>query len=661
MEITKDPRRVVVEGVDPEVDDGRFPIKRVVGERVIVEADVFTDGHEAVSCAVLYRKEGAAPWNEAPMTELVNDRWRAEFMVAEMGHYQYTVQGWLDHFKHWSRDLGKRIAAGQDVSIDLLIGAQYVEEALPRATGADQDKLRGYLDTLRAGGDAATGAAFSAELADLMYRYTDRSTATTYEPTLGIVVDRVRSRFSTWYEFFPRSCWTKNCTQNTLQDAEAQLAYISSMGFDIVYLPPVHPIGTTKRKGKNNNVVAAPGDVGSPWAIGNEAGGHKAINPELGTLDDFRSFVAKAREYNMEVAMDVAFQVSPDHPYVREHPEWFKWRPDNTVQYAENPPKKYEDIYPFNFESENWRELWDELKSVFDFWIGFGVKVFRVDNPHTKSLRFWEWLIASIKQDHPDVIFLAEAFTRPKVMYYLAKIGFTQSYTYFAWRNTRWELTEYFTELTKTGVSQFFRPNVWPNTPDILTEHLQQGGRPAFMSRIVLAATLAASYGIYGPAYELGVNQPIAHGKEEYLNSEKYEVKHWDVDNPLSLRLLIARLNQIRCDNPALQSNEGLRFVGTTNDQLIAYYKATPTMDNIVLTVVNLDPRNAQSGMIDVPVEELGIDPHRSYEVLDLLADNRFLWSGWQNYVELNPQVLPAHVFSLRRRMNTEQNFDPFV
>jgi starch synthase (maltosyl-transferring) len=661
MEIKQDPRRVVVEGVEPEIDGGRFPIKRVIGEPVVVEADVFTDGHEAVSCALLYRKEGAADWTEVPMTALVNDRWRAEFRVTELCRYEYTFQGWLDHFKHWSSNLAKRIEAGQDVGIDLLIGAEHVADALGRATGADAKRLQFYLDTLRAGGDSASSAAFTPELAALMYRYADRSTATTYTPVLGIAVDRVRARFSTWYEFFPRSSWTVGGEKNTFKDMEAKLDYVASMGFDIVYLPPIHPIGHTKRKGKNNSVEAEPDDVGSPWAIGNEDGGHKAVNPELGTLDEFRGLVAKAKERRMEIALDIAFQVSPDHPYVREHPEWFKWRPDNTVQYAENPPKKYEDIYPFNFETEHWRELWAELKSVFDFWIGQGVKVFRVDNPHTKSLRFWEWCINSIKQEHPDVLFLAEAFTRPKVMYLLAKAGFTQSYTYFAWRNVRWELIEYFTELTQTKVAEFFRPNVWPNTPDILTEYLQVGGRPAFMTRVVLAATLAASYGIYGPAYELSVNTPIGRGKEEYIYSEKYEVKQWDVNNPLSLRLLIARLNRIRRANPALQSNAGLRFVKTTNEQLIAYYKATPTMDNVVLTVVNLDPNYVQSGMVEVPVDQLGIDANRAYEVTDLLTDARYHWSGRQNFAQINPQVIPAHVFSLRRRVSSEQDFDYYM
>jgi starch synthase (maltosyl-transferring) len=661
MEPKKDNRRVIVEGVAPEIDSGRFPIKRVVGETVRVEADVFTDGHEAVSCAVLYRPEEAAPWTEVPMTPLVNDRWQAVFTVPAMGRYRYTVQGWLDHFKHWSGDLVKRVQAGQDVSVDLLIGAEYVEEAVPRATGNDQARLRFYLDTLREGGPPAIEAAFAPELAELMYRYTDRSAATTYDRELTVCVDRVRARFSTWYEFFPRSRWLDDPQPGTLRDAIERLPYIAAMGFDIVYLPPIHPIGTTHRKGKNNNVIAQPDDVGSPWAIGSPEGGHTAIHPDLGTLEDLQALIAAAAGYRMEIALDIAFQVAPDHPYVQAHPEWFKSRPDGTIQYAENPPKKYEDIYPFNFAADEWESLWDELKGVVEFWIKQGVKVFRVDNPHTKALRFWDWLITGIKAQYPETIFLAEAFTRPKVMYYLAKAGFTQSYTYFAWRNARWELIEYFTELTRTEVSEFFRPNVWPNTPDILTEYMQLGGRPAFMSRLVLAATLAASYGIYGPAYELAEHEPIAPGKEEYRDSEKYEIKQWDIEHPLTLRLLIARLNRIRRDNPALQSNDGLRFVNTTNENLIAYYKATPDMENVVLTVVNLDPKYQQSGTVELPLEELQLDPNQPYQVHDLLTDTRYRWSGRQNFVQLSPQVLPAHVFQLRQRVHSEQDFDYYM
>ena len=648
MEIAMDRRRVVVEGITPEVDDGRFPIKRVIGETVRVEADVFTDGHEAVSCALCYRREGVTAWSEVPMSELGNDRWRAEFTVTDQGCYQYTVQGWLDHFKHWALALTKRLEAAQDVAIDLRIGAEYVQAAAGRARGEDTALLQRYAAQLDAGQRGAVQAALSPELGALMYRYTDRSLGTTYDRDLWVVVDRVRARFGAWYEFFPRSLWKAEGTHGTFKECEERLPHIAGMGFDVVYLPPIHPIGLAHRKGKNNSTVSLAGDVGSPWAIGGAEGGHKAILPELGTLDDFRSLVAKTQSLGMEIALDIAFQVSPDHPYVREHPTWFKSRPDGTIQYAENPPKKYEDIYPFDFQTPDSEGMWTELKSVIDFWIEQGVKIFRIDNPHTKSLRFWGWLIASVKAAHPDVLFLAEAFTRPKVMHYLAKAGFTQSYTYFAWRNSRWELTEYFTELTQTGVREFFRPNVWPNTPDILTETLQHGGRPAFMSRIVLAATLAAAYGIYGPAYELGVNQPTAPGKEEYLNSEKYEIKHWDLQHPMSLAPLITRLNRIRHEHPALQTNEGLRFVDAANEALVAYYKATPARDDVILTVVNLDPYNSQSGLVTLPLEDLGLAPDRPYLMHDLLTDARYIWSGRQNFIELRPQELPAHVFRVR-------------
>jgi starch synthase (maltosyl-transferring) len=433
------------------------------------------------------------------------------------------------------------------------------------------------------------------------------------------------------------------------------------MGFDVVYLPPIHPIGTTKRKGKNNSVVSEPGDVGSPWAIGSELGGHKSVNPDLGTLEDFKHFVAAAGSFGIDVAIDIAFQCSPDHPYVREHPEWFRMRPDGTIQYAENPPKKYEDIYPFDFETPAWRELWEELRSIVLYWIEQGVKIFRVDNPHTKSLRFWEWMIGTVKEKHPEVIFLSEAFPRPKVMYYLAKAGFTQSYNYFAWRNTRHELTEYFTELTRTEVKEYFRPNFWPNTPDILTEILQVGGRPAFISRLVLAATLGASYGLYGPAYELCENVPMAPGKEEYLNSEKYEIKHWDINRPDSLAPLMASINRIRRENPALQTNDGLTFHGTGNDLLIAYSKVTPDQSNALLVVVNLDPAHVQSGMVDLPLDALGLDPGHPFEVDDLLTGSRYVWNGPRNYVELDPQVLPAHILRIARNVRREQDYDYYV
>jgi starch synthase (maltosyl-transferring) len=662
MQPEKDTRRAIIENVKPEIDDGRFPIKRVAGERVTVEADIFTDGHEAVSAVLLYRNENERTWSETPMLPLVNDRWQASFAVQQVGCYFYSVQAWLDHFKFWSRSLVKRLEAGQDVGVDLLIGANYIDEAIPQATGDDRERLKFYAEALRSGTVEGAQHALTPELAQLMYHYTPRENATTYDRELRVVVDRERARFSAWYEFFPRSCWSgEDCTHGTFRHCEDRLAYVAELGFDVIYLPPIHPIGRTKRKGKNNNVVAQPGEEGSPWAIGSEEGGHKSIHPALGTLEDFRRLVQRAREYGMEIALDIAFQCSPDHPYVKEHPEWFRMRPDNTIQYAENPPKKYEDIYPFDFETEAWRELWDELQSVIYYWIEQGVRVFRVDNPHTKALRFWEWLLTNAKRDYPDTIFLSEAFTRPKVMYYLAKIGFTQSYNYFPWRNNKWELTEYLTELTKTDVREFFRPNLWPNTPDILTEYLQLGGRPAFVTRFVLAATLGASYGIYGPAYELCVNEPIAFGKEEYLDSEKYEIKRWDVARPDSLRGLIARVNAVRKEHPALQTNEGLQFLRTTNDQVIAYYKATPDLRDIILTVVSLDPNYTQSALIEVPLQDFALDPQQPYQVHDLLTDNRYIWSGASNYVELNPNILPVHLFAVRRRVRTEHDFDYYT
>lgn len=661
MPVSADNRRAIIAGVIPEVDAGRFPIKRTVGEKVVVEADVFTDGHEAVSCEVIYRKKHSKEWVAVPMVPLVNDRWRAEFTVPDMTRYCYTIRAWLDHFKFWSRALVKRVEAGQDVTVELQIGANIVETAIPNATDLDGDKLKAYADVLRNGGYSGVQQALSPQLAELMYLYAPREPLTVYERELEIVVDPVRARFSAWYEFFPRSSWGNETEHGTLRDCIQRLEYVSSLGFDVVYLPPIHPIGHTHRKGKNNSTVARPDDEGSPWAIGSEEGGHKAIHPALGTIEDFRALVAAAKERGMDIAMDIAFQCSPDHPYVKEHPEWFRARPDGTIQYAENPPKKYEDIYPFDFDTEHWRELWDELKSVFYYWMEQGARIFRVDNPHTKAFHFWEWLIDQAKHDYPDSIFLAEAFTRPKVMYYLAKSGFTQSYNYFPWRNTKWELTEYLTELTQSEVREYFRANLWPNTPDILTEHLQVGGRPAFISRLVLAATLGSSYGIYGPAYELCENRPIAYGKEEYLDSEKYEIKHWDIGRPDSLAPLMARINSARHDNPALQHMDGLRFHNISNDRLIAYTKATDDLTNVMLMVVSLDPVYTQSGIIELPLDELGIDTQQPYQVHDLLSDTRYLWSGRTNYVELNPRVMPAHLFRLRRKIRTEQDFDYYM
>jgi starch synthase (maltosyl-transferring) len=645
-------RRVVVEQVQPEIDCGRHPIKRVGGEAVVVEADVFADGHDELACVVLDRPHGEREWRESPMRLVVNDRWRGEFQVGALGCHDYTVLAWVDHFHTWSRDLLRRVEAGQEVGLELRVGARLVRAAALGAAGRDAGALEKAADALT--GPRGVREALSPQLAALMARNPVRRFATRYRRVLSVTVDRERARFSAWYEMFPRSASPDPARPGTLRDVEARLPYVAEMGFDVLYLPPVHPIGRTGRKGRNNSVGSGPRDVGSPWAIGGPDGGHKALNPALGTLEDFRRLVRKAGEWGIEVAIDVAFQASPDHPYVREHPEWFRRRPDGSVRYAENPPKRYEDIYPFDFECAEWASLWRELLSVFEFWIEQGVRIFRVDNPHTKPFAFWEWLIARVHAERPEVIFLSEAFTKPKVMYRLAKLGFTQSYTYFAWRNEAWELKQYFTELTRTPVREFFRPNLWPNTPDILTEALQTGGRAASALRLVLAATLGASYGVYGPPFELAEVAPLAPGREEYLSSEKYELRHWDLDRPGSLRDLIGRVNRIRREHPALQLDRTLRFLATDNERLLAYAKTAADGSDPVVTVVNLDPRYRQSGWVGVPAEPRPGQP--PYLVCDLLTGREYSWAtnGW-NYVELDPEVQPAHILTVDRRLVPEE------
>lgn len=631
------------------------------------------------------------------MELLGNDRWRASFRVPELGRYYYTIAAWVDRFATWRRDLEKRAEAGQDLSVHFLEGAQLVRQAASRARGRDRMRLLDRAEALEGavrempaaapmqtrsevpaevGSDSETehhadtgnpatprapALALDARLAALMARYADRQPVTTYAKELAVVVEREKARFSTWYEMFPRSCAAEPGRHGTFRDAEARLPYVASMGFDVLYLPPIHPIGHTNRKGRNNALTAAPGDPGTPWAIGSPAGGHKAVHPELGTLEDFRRFVAKAQSHGLEVALDLAFQCSPDHPWVREHPEWFRTLPDGSIRHAENPPKKYEDILPLDFETEAWRELWEELKGVVVFWIEQGVRIFRVDNPHTKPFAFWEWLLGEVRREYPDVIFLSEAFTRPRVMYRLAKLGFTQSYTYFAWRNTKWELTEYLTELTRTEVAEYFRPNFWPNTPDILTAYLQTGGRPAFMARLVLAATLAASYGIYGPAFELCEARTREPGSEEYLDSDKYEIRHWNLDQPHSLRDFIAKVNRIRRENPALQTDRTLHFHAVSNDELIVYSKHAPDRSNIMLMAVNLDPYHTHAGWVDLDLRTLGLAHDDTYQVHDLLSGARYVWHGAHNYVELDPHVVPAHIFRIERKVRTEMDFEYYL
>jgi starch synthase (maltosyl-transferring) len=654
-------KRAVVENVTPQVDAGRYPVKRVAGDAIIVEADAFADGHDLVHAQLLHRRADETDWQRTDMAPLVNDRWRAEFNVGQIGRYEYKISAWVDHFATWKRDLAKRIAANQDVGVDLLVGADMVHEAIDTASGMDRDRLQEWHNILRNDQTRKQPkrVAESEELSALMSRAYRPVTVTESNP-LSVVVDRPRASFSAWYEMFPRSA-SGAPRHGTLKDVEKTLPYVASMGFDVLYLPPVHPIGQSYRKGPNNAETAGPEDVGSPWGIGSADGGHNSIHPALGTMEDFVSLVRSAQSHGLELAMDIAFQCAPDHPWVREHPEWFRKRPDGSIQYAENPPKKYQDIYPLNFETDDWRSLWEELKSVFLFWIDKDVRIFRVDNPHTKPFPFWEWVIGEIRGKYPDTIFLAEAFTRPKVMYRLAKLGFSQSYTYFAWRDTKWELTNYFTELTRSNVREFFRPNLWPNTPDILPDSLQVGGRPAFMSRLVLAATLAGNYGIYGPPFEHSWSVPRDHGSEEYLNSEKYQLHHHDLNRPDSLKDFIARVNRIRRGSPALAHRGELKFHNTDNEQIICYSRTAPDQSDIVLVIVNLDHHHRQSAWIELPTSEMDLPADRPYQMHDLLTDARYLWHGNRNYVELDPASGPAHIFRIRRRARSERDFEYYL
>jgi starch synthase (maltosyl-transferring) len=657
--------RAVIDAVLPAVDGGRFPIKRIAGEAVEIEAQCFTDGHDKLRVVLRWQRVGARDEYEVEMKPHANDVWLAEFTPPLAGRYRYTVMAWVDHFESWRRELERREDRA-DIRTALEVGGALIDDAGRRAQGGDAQVLAEWSAQLRAAaGDldadpaAQKAMALDAARAAIVARYADRSLAATV--TRELVADRKRAGFSSWYEMFPRSASLEPGRHGTFRDVEARLPYLADMGFDVLYFPPIHPIGRINRKGVNNTLAATPEDVGSPWAIGAAEGGHKDILRQLGTLEEFRGLLAKSRELGIEIALDLAFQCAPDHPYVKAHPLWFKHRPDGSVQYAENPPKKYQDIYPLDFETVDWRALWDELKSIVDYWIAQGVRIFRVDNPHTKAFGFWEWIINAVKRDQPDVIFLAEAFTRPKLMHALAKLGFSQSYTYFTWRNSKQELTDYFTDLARGPGRQYYRPNVWPNTPDILHETLQSGLRTVFAARLVLAATLAANYGIYGPTYELLESAPREPGSEEYRDSEKYQLRHWSVERSDSLWSLIARVNRIRRENAALQSDAGLHFCKIDNDQLIAYLKIDAASGNAILTVVNLDPHQPQSGWVDLDVDALKLDAEQPYQVHDLLSDQRYLWRGRRNYVMLDPHRAPAHVFRLRRRVRSEQDFDYYL
>ena len=660
--VATSPPRVVIEGVTPQIDGGRFAVKRVVGERVTVGADVFAEGHDRLAAVLRIRRSDEPTWREIPMEPRENDRWEATFTVTELGTYEYVVHAWVDAFASWRGGLAKKSAAGLDVTSELLEGATLLRRAAERARGADRNWLSEQARMVSGTGEMTvrTSAALAPELAACVARHPDRTAETRYDRVLHVTVERERAQAGAWYEMFPRSAAAEAGRHGTLADVVARLPYVAGMGFDVLYLPPIHPIGRSHRKGRNNTPTAQAADPGSPWAIGAAEGGHDAVHPELGTLADFDRLVAAARDHGLEIALDLAFQCSPDHPWVPAHPGWFRHRPDGTVQYAENPPKKYQDIYPLDFECRDWRALWDELRRIVLFWVDHGVRIFRVDNPHTKPFAFWEWLIREVRAVQPEVLFLAEAFTRPKVMRYLAKGGFSQSYTYFTWRNTKAELVEYMTELTQTDVREYMRPNLFVNTPDILHEYLQVGGRPAFQIRFILAATLGATYGIYGPPFELCEARAMP-GAEEYEDGEKYEIRHWDIERADSLRAFITRVNEIRRENPAFRSNDRLRFCPVDNDRLIAYVKTTADLGNQVLVIVTLDPHHPQSGWVDVPLEDLGLDPRQPFQVHDLLSEARFLWSGPRSFVALDANAVPAHVFRIRRRLRTERDFDYFL
>ncbi len=644
-------KRVVIETVRPEVDCGRFPIKRVVGDSIVVAARVFADGHDMVSAGLIYAAPRSEDWVQVNLSSTGNDWWQGNFTVNQLGTYRYSVRGWVDRFQTWRRDTRKKADAGQDVSVELITASQLVAAAVTRSRPGDLRRLRAFSSILGSSGTTLherLELALSEDLARLMADNPDIALASRYEKVLQVVVDRKRAVFGAWYELFPRSASPDPERPGTLADVEARLPYVAGMGFDVLYLPPIHPIGRAYRKGKNNSTVAEPDDTGSPWAIGGSEGGHQAIHPDLGTLADFRTLVERSHDYGLEIAIDIAFQCSPDHPWVEEHPQWFRHRPDGTIQYAENPPKKYQDIYPIDFETDDWENLWQALYGVFTFWLDQGVRIFRVDNPHTKAFPFWEWVIQEVKRDFPSSIFLAEAFTRAAVMYRLAKLGFTQSYTYFAWKRVRWELADYARELAETEAIEYFRPNFWPNTPDILTDQLQTGSRAMYQARLILAATFSSSYGIYGPPFELMEHEPIRPGSEEYLNSEKYEVRHWDPERPDSLAPLITRVNRIRRENPALHSNWRLRVHGTDNEALFCFSKRDEDGSNTIVVVVNLDPKNRQWGFVQLDMSWLGLTADQGFQVHDLLTGARYWWDGARNYVELDPAIrVPAHVFRI--------------
>jgi starch synthase (maltosyl-transferring) len=648
------PSSILIEDVQPAIDCGRYAVKREVGDRLTVGADIFRDGHDLIAAVVRYRQHGEDIWHEAPMALGVNDRWEASLTLSVMGPAEYTILAYPDRFETWRDELGKKVGAGLEVSSELLEGFLIVEETYSRAPETDRDAMERLVTRARTATDQVHAAEtmLSLELQRLVRKHASREGSATLPAPIPVYVDRTAARFAAWYELFPRSAGTREGQSATFRDVIDQLPRIQKMGFDVLYFTPIHPIGSTKRKGRNNTLIAHPGDPGVPYAIGSEEGGHDAIEPGLGTFDDFEALVTEARDHGLEIALDLALQASPDHPWVKEHPEWFFIRPDGSIKYAENPPKKYEDIYPLNFNNAEWKALWDEVYRVVMVWVGHGVRTFRVDNPHTKPTVFWEWLIAKVRTTHPDVIFLSEAFTRPKVMKALAKAGFAQSYTYFTWRNFKREIIEYAEELTQTEMKDFFRGNFFVNTHDILPYILQEGGKPAFQFRVVLASTLSSVYGIYS-GYELCENTPVP-GKEEYLHSEKYEFKVWDWDRKGNISDYIARLNAIRREHPALHEYDNLQFFEVQDDNLLGYVKSMPDNSDIVLMMVNLDPFNAHDAWFNIPLHDLGIADDQQYVGHELLGDQSFMWTGSWQHLRLDPHVNPAMIIHLRPWQHTD-------
>ena len=642
----KNQRRVVIENISPQLNNGEFQIKRVVNEIVTVKADVLADGHDIIASAVLYKHEDAKEWREVRMQPRENNNWQASFTVENQGLYAYKIIGWVDYALNWQHGIHRKIDDNQIVHSELLEGIDFLKKCSKKATASEKKYLKSleeiFADATKY--NKAVSEAISNKLHTIFLKYPEKKLVNTSKD-LPVYVDRLKARFSTWYEFFPRSASQKDNVHGTFKDCEKLLPKVVEMGFDTLYFPPVHPIGEVNRKGKNNTTEAKDGDVGSCWGIGSKLGGHKSIHPELGTIQDFKSLVKKASKLGIEIAMDYALQAAPDHPWVKEHPSWFKWRPDGTVQYAENPPKKYQDILPIYWESEDYKNLWDECLDTLYYWIVCGIKVFRVDNPHTKPFYFWNWVISEVKVKHPDVLFLAEAFTAPKIMQALGKHGYTQSYTYFTWRNNKHELTEYLEELTKTDQKEYMRPNFWPNTPDINPFHLQGANESKYIQRYVLAATLSSNIGIYGPVFEQMIDEPII-GKEEYLNSEKFQICKYDWFKQNKLTSIISKVNKIRKNQKALQQTNNIKFCTINNDNLIAFYKWDDAKENELLIIISLDEYHTQQGMLKVPLNDLGIGHGHHLKVTDLITEITYDWYDEWNFIQLQTSI-PFHIFKI--------------